>query len=74
VKTKTKNERPPVSFKATKRTAKKVSIDFSGKRDGEVSFKATKRIPKSVKMNFWEEVKHPNPKVKTKFYIRKKTE
>ena len=44
-----------VSFKATKRIAKKVNIDFSKISSGKVCFKATKRVPKIIKVDFFKQ-------------------
>lgn len=46
-----------VSFKATKRVAKKVNIDFSGITSDAICFKATKRVPKEIKVDFFKEKK-----------------
>jgi len=50
---KKKTRRKKVSFTATKKVPKKVTVSFyesSGKR---VSFRATKKVPKKVKVEFY---------------------
>ena len=49
---KARTRRERVTFRATKKVPKRVSVSFRTTRGGRVSFRATKKVPKRLKVDF----------------------
>lgn len=50
---KRKTRRKKVTFTATKKVPKRVSVSFTTRKGERVSFRATKKVPKKVKVEFY---------------------